>query len=145
MKSPLPPKVAIKPAGRKGEGVFAVNHIRRNRIICEYEGTLIEWTDPGPFPPVLEKTQHSDFCLFFKSKLTRKKYCIDATNSSGPGRKINHSRWHCNVKPDDFEEVKGYPRVFFVARKDIECGDELLFDYGDRDKAVLHHNPWLKE
>jgi len=49
-------------------------------------------------------------------------------------RFLNHaSRPHDNVSPKSIHESydgRG-PRVWFVARRDIEPGDEICFDYGD--------------
>jgi histone-lysine N-methyltransferase SETD8 len=139
------PKLLVKPAGEKGLGTFAIDFVDQKSTICEYNGTLIEWTQGGCFPPILEMTKHSDFCFFFTSKLTKKRYCIDAANSFGPGPMINHSRKYCNVRPDVVEETIGLPKVFFFATRDINPGEELLFDYGDRNKDVLRDNPWLRE
>jgi histone-lysine N-methyltransferase SETD8 len=35
------------------------------------------------------------------------------------------------------------PRLILVARKDIDSGTELLYDYGDRSKESLKAHPWL--
>jgi SET domain-containing protein len=32
----------------------------------------------------------------------------------------------------------------FVAKRDIEAGDELLFEYGDRRRNVCNQNQWLR-
>ena len=36
------------------------------------------------------------------------------------------------------------PRLYFIARKSIKPGDELTYDYGDRQKKSLDNNPWLR-
>jgi hypothetical protein len=48
-------------------------------------------------------------------------------------RFINHaSPPNNNLKPHDLHESwNGEPRVWFVAKRDIEVGEELCFDYGD--------------
>ena len=48
-------------------------------------------------------------------------------------RFLNHaSPPHVNVNPKSIHEsFDGNPRVWFVANRDIEAGEELCFDYGD--------------
>ena len=36
------------------------------------------------------------------------------------------------------------PRLFLVARRHIDIGEELLYDYGDRSKETMEAHPWLK-
>ena len=71
-------------------------------------------------------------------------YCsIDATGESGRlGRLVNHSRVNPNLQTK-VVIVKDTPRLLLVAKKDIEPGTELLYDYGDRSKESLLCHPWL--
>jgi hypothetical protein len=41
--------------------------------------------------------------------------------------------------------VDGIPHVVFLAKHDIPKGVELLYDYGEKRKAVLIANPWLAQ
>lgn len=65
----------------------------------------------------------------------------------GLARYINHSRAtsQLNLKPklvvDDYELC----RVCLFSTRDIEAGEELFFDYGDRRAKVLQDNPWLRK
>lgn len=70
-------------------------------------------------------------------------WCIDATFPSGKlGRLINHSRKTPNCKTKVFEH-KGVPHLIFVALRDIRPGEEVLYDYGERDRNAIKSNPWL--
>ena len=40
--------------------------------------------------------------------------------------------------------VKGEPRVVFVACREIAVGEEITYDYGEKCKAFLDRNPWLR-
>ena len=40
--------------------------------------------------------------------------------------------------------VEEVPRMILVAKQAISTGEELVFDYGDRDKEAIESNPWLK-
>lgn len=58
------------------------------------------------------------------------------------GRLINHSKTgNCQTKLHD---INGVPHLILVASRDIDEGEELLYDYGDRSKASIAAHPWLK-
>ena len=59
------------------------------------------------------------------------------------GRLINHSKvsGNCHTKLID---INDRPYLILVASRDINLGEELLYDYGDRSKASLESHPWLK-
>ena len=60
--------------------------------------------------------------------------CVDAANDNGQlGRIINHSRTYANLKSEISTHNEKQHLVFF-AKSDIQKGQELLFDYGDRSK-----------
>lgn len=69
---------------------------------------------------------------------------VDATTESGRmGRLINHSRnGNCHTKLHD---INGIPHLILVASRDIDKGEELLYDYGDRRKTSIAAHPWLKQ
>jgi histone-lysine N-methyltransferase SETD8 len=68
---------------------------------------------------------------------------IDATSETGRlGRLVNHSRLTPNLQTKVLV-FNGTPRLILVARRDIEPGEELLYDYGDRSKESLEAHPWL--
>ena len=69
---------------------------------------------------------------------------IDATEESGRlGRLINHSKTagNCHTK---LTEINNKPYLMLIASRDIAVGEELLYDYGDRNKDSLESHPWLK-
>lgn len=68
---------------------------------------------------------------------------VDATKETGRmGRLINHSKTgNCQTKLHD---INGTPHLILVASRDIDKGEELLYDYGDRSKASIAAHPWLK-
>lgn len=37
------------------------------------------------------------------------------------------------------------PKLYFVTKEDVKAGEELLYDYGDKDKATILAHPWLLE
>lgn len=68
---------------------------------------------------------------------------VDATRETNRlGRLINHSKCgNCQTKLHD---IDGVPHLILIASRDIEAGEELLYDYGDRSRASLEAYPWLK-
>lgn len=58
------------------------------------------------------------------------------------GRLINHSKnGNCQTKLHD---INGVPHLILTASRNIDEGEELLYDYGDRSKASIAAHPWLK-
>ena len=72
-----------------------------------------------------------------------KQFCIDATVDTGRlGRLLNHSRRHPNLITKVLM-VDSSPKLYMVAKDFIFSGTELVYDYGDRDKANIKAFPWL--
>ena len=70
-------------------------------------------------------------------------YSVDATNEVGRlGRLVNHSRTDANVSTKVMEQ-NGKPYLCLIAKKDIQIGNELQYDYGDRRRVVTNSFPWL--
>ena len=63
-------------------------------------------------------------------------------NDGHPGRFINHSKTRSNLQTK-VVQVEGEPHLCFFTRKEVNIGDELLYDYGDRRKEVIEANEWL--
>ena len=40
--------------------------------------------------------------------------------------------------------VDNTPRLILFARRHIDIGEELLYDYGDRSKETIEALPWLQ-
>jgi len=68
---------------------------------------------------------------------------VDATGESGRlGRLLNHSvNGNCATK---VISIKDDPYLILVASKQIKPGEELLYDYGERNKEAIESHPWLQ-
>jgi len=126
----------------KGRGVVTTRQFKKKDFVLEYVGDIIDVATAKE----REKEYSLDpskgsYMYYFKSM--EKTYCIDGTFESGRlGRLLNHS---CK-RPNLLTKVimmNGDPRLIFVAKRDIEEGEELLFDYGERDKQTIKDHPWL--
>ena len=83
-------------------------------------------------------------CYMYYFQWKDKRWCVDATAESGKlGRLINHSRQlaNCRTRVVALDDL---PRLCFFALRDIAVGEELCYDYGDRDPVALAAHPWLK-
>ncbi|KAH8878383.1 N-lysine methyltransferase KMT5A-A [Schistosoma japonicum] len=127
----------------KGRGVIATRTFYEGEFIVEYAGDLISEKLAKQREAVYKQNPAIGSYMFFFVHAGQR-YCVDATEeTSRLGRLINHSRLkpNCIVK---VIPVDGIPRLALFARKPISPGEELLYDYGDRDKESLQLHPWLK-
>ncbi|XP_043469660.1 uncharacterized protein LOC122503251 [Leptopilina heterotoma] len=126
----------------KNRCVFTNKFIKKGTTVLEYRGDLITSKDE------IEKretkyTKNKKGCFILEITLNGKKAFIDATRETKfKARLMSHSD-NPNLIP--FKTlVDGVPRVFFKAKFDIKPNSELVWDYGERRKAILESNPWLK-
>ncbi|KAK9532242.1 hypothetical protein VZT92_009638 [Zoarces viviparus] len=126
----------------KGRAVFATRCFQKGEYVVEYHGDLLQITDA--------KTREAEYaqnpatgCYMYYFQYLSKTYCVDATGETDRmGRLINHSKTgNCQTKLHD---IGGVPHLILVASRDINDGEELLYDYGDRSKASIAAHPWLK-
>ncbi|XP_038844747.1 N-lysine methyltransferase KMT5A-A-like isoform X4 [Salvelinus namaycush] len=126
----------------KGRGVFATQIFQKGQYVVEYHGDLLQITDA--------KTREAEYtlnpttgCYMYYFQYICKTYCVDATKETGRmGRLINHSKnGNCQTKLHD---INGIPHLILVASRDVDEGEELLYDYGDRSKSSIASHPWLK-
>uniref|UniRef100_A0AAV2MGE9 SET domain-containing protein n=1 Tax=Knipowitschia caucasica TaxID=637954 RepID=A0AAV2MGE9_KNICA len=118
----------------KGKGVVTELPRRKNDVICDYHGLNMP-SSQG------KKLLQSGYVLFFKDS-AGKSLCVDATQfpcSCHPtldtyGRRLNHSRKKPNVAPKvhnlNLANLGKCAVILFHALRDIEAGEELLWDYG---------------
>jgi histone-lysine N-methyltransferase SETD8 len=60
----------------------------------------------------------------------------------GIGRLISHSRKDPNLRTIKLV-IEHIPHLAFIAKRDIEKGEELAYDYGDYDGEVTSELQWL--
>ncbi|KRX61686.1 N-lysine methyltransferase SETD8-A, partial [Trichinella sp. T9] len=126
----------------KGRGVIAKRKFAHEEFVVEYRGELIEIAEAQRREERYQKNSRIG-CYMFYFYFKGKQYCLDATRESvHKGRLLNHSAKGSNLK-SKILEVNNRPHVIFLAKRDIEAGEELLYDYGDRRKNAVEANPWL--
>lgn len=130
----------------KGRAVFATQLIPKGKPFLEYTGELISAKEGNMRDADYQnhRPEVKPFLFFFKHD--GHQYCIDATNEPDDrlGKLINHSKKRPNLTPNRIA-FGGEPKIVFHASRDIQAGEELLFDYGDDRKDVIESNPWLKD
>ncbi|EDQ90832.1 uncharacterized protein MONBRDRAFT_15842 [Monosiga brevicollis MX1] len=133
----------------KGKGVLAGRAFRRGEYVCEYAGELIELEEAHRREEryrteATAKGLDEMMCYMYFLRHKSRTYCVDATQTGRVGRLINHSRAKPNLKTKLFV-LDDRPHLGFIVKRDIEKGEELLYDYGERDPATLRQMPWLKQ
>lgn len=125
----------------KGRGIIAERRFQRGEFVIEYVGDLISTTEAAEREKRYALDENAG-CYMYYFKHKNQQYCIDATEDTGKlGRLVNHSR-NGNLMTK-VVVVKQKPHLVLIAKDDIEPGEELCYDYGDRSKESLLHHPWL--
>jgi hypothetical protein len=112
-------RLQVRKSGVHGKGVFALQPLSAGQTIIEYTGETISWAEALRRHP--HDPSQPDHTFYFHID---DEHVIDGKVGGNLSRWINHA---CspNVEADDSSG-----RVFLLALRDIEAGEELFFDYG---------------
>lgn len=125
----------------KGRGVIAERLFKRGEFVIEYIGELITISEANDRETKYSLDENAG-CYMYYFKHRNQQYCIDATAETGKlGRLVNHSR-NGNLITK-VVVIKNHPHLVLIAKDDIQPGEEITYDYGDRSKESLLHHPWL--
>lgn len=122
--------------------MFTTQSFAKGQLVCEYTGEVISSADAKQRETLyaLDDTC-GNFLLYYK--YNRRQMCVDATEDNGRiGRIINHSRKRNNLDLK-LVEVDGNAHVCLFANRLIKSGEEVLYDYGERNKDAVEAHPWL--
>ena len=127
-----------------GRGVFATIPFSPGQYVCRYEGELIDHVEAKKREVEYRKDSSlGSFMFYFRWGKQQKTWCIDPTKAEKAlGNFINHSQNNGNLSPK-VHEIGNRPCLYFVAKNQIEAGDQLLYDYGHRSKDSLKNFPFL--
>lgn len=128
----------VKESSGKGRGVFCTANIKKGDYLCEYR-TCRVYSKAKKAKYEKEYEANNEGCYLLET-LYGKKLVFDATRCFDQyGRYINHARGKtANCKYHPPLRVRGKWRVGFYAIRDINPGEELLYDYGIRSE------PWME-
>ncbi|XP_075159350.1 histone-lysine N-methyltransferase G9a [Haematobia irritans] len=110
----------------KGWGVRTMVHIPKGTFVAIYTGEIL--TD-------MEADRRMDDTYFFD---LGNNHCIDANYYGNVSRFFNHS-CEANIVPVRvFYEHQDYrfPKIAFFTSRDVEAGEELCFDYGEKFSLI---------
>jgi SET domain-containing protein len=99
---------------RTGLGLFATRPIRKRTRLAEYKGPRLTAKDA-------EKAEKAGNRYLYE---INSRWTVDGTPRSNVARYFNHS---CNPNADT--SIRG-GRIFIYAIKNIEPGQEIVYDYG---------------
>ncbi|CAI5794360.1 histone-lysine N-methyltransferase EHMT1 isoform X1 [Podarcis lilfordi] len=107
-------------------GVRTMQDIPLGTFVCEYVGELISDSEAN--------VREEDTYLFELGDQNKDVYCIDARFYGNISRFINH---FCEpnltaVRVFMSHQDLRFPRIAFFSTKNIQAGEEIGFDYGDR-------------
>jgi hypothetical protein len=123
------PQMSVLSTNECGYGIHLLQDVHCGDLIIEYVGDVITMEEYS------KRHTHGGGGGDGKKKASRPHYCmllpggnvIDATKLGNVARFINHS---CDPNcVTQVWTVKGLPRVGIFAKKDIEIGTELTYDY----------------
>jgi hypothetical protein len=118
------PWISVTASAIHGRGVRAACAIPLGTRIIEYTGERITKAEAKRRELArLERARRGGDASVYVFVLNRR-YDLDGRVGRSPARLINHS-----CQPNcDAQNLRG--RIWIVARRDIEAGEELTFDYG---------------
>lgn len=111
--------------GLERQGLFAGEYIKKGELIIEYIGNIISTEEAN-------KDTENEYLFEVSSKKT-----IDGSPRWNIARYCNHA---CNEAANAESDIKK-GRVFVKAIKDIQEGEEILYDYGEEfvKEHILPH------
>ena len=134
--------VIVKETQDRGRSAFAARQFKDGDFVCDYGGLVRkkvgeDWGDERNASLGLG-------CYCLDAVYNNETFVFDATASiNDPGRYINHARKNCNLilmPPVKIgEPPNSQLKIGLVAKRNIEYGEELFFNYGIKDSAL----PWL--
>jgi SET domain-containing protein len=110
---------AVRHSEIHGRGVFAARTIRKKQTIIEDRGERTTWDEANKRPASDPDNPYHTFLFGLDDGRV-----IDADVRGNAARWINHS---CKPNCETYEDEDG--RVFIAARRKIEPGEELTYDY----------------
>jgi SET domain-containing protein len=112
------PPIQVRRSRIQGRGVFATRDISEGERIVEYTGELISHEEADALCDDESMRRHHTFLFAVDDR-----WVIDGSRGGNGSRFINHS---CDP---NCESVIVGKRVYIHALRDIEAGEELLYDY----------------
>ena len=140
-KSKRPLVQVVSTGGSTGRGVVARGAIAKSSYVCEYKTSAVYYAkEKSKYENVHEMNSAGSYVVeTYYPVLKVERLCFDVTERfHHPGRYVargGNIRLSCSIF------IRGKWRIGFLAIRHINVGEELAYDYLDRDKE----QQWLQE
>ncbi|XP_065151081.2 uncharacterized protein [Paramisgurnus dabryanus] len=136
--------LAIADIEDKGKGIIVTRCFQAGEVVCDYHGRVVTAKEGQQIHR--NTSEDETGYMFFYENSKDQNMCIDAhlafcechQDKETFGRLINHSRKRANLWPRVYTvESDGEERdvILFIASRNIDVSEELLFDYGVQKKS----------
>ncbi|XP_053531061.1 N-lysine methyltransferase KMT5A-A-like [Ictalurus punctatus] len=130
--------------GGKGKGVIATRRFLAGEVVWDYHGQVVTASE-GHSTHSTVSAEDGVHIFFFFENMNGQAMCSDAHSPCCEchpdrqtfGRLINHSRKRCNLRPRAYTLQNGVDIIIFLATKNINENEELLFDYGVERRSFI--------
>ena len=122
----------------EGRGVFSTKTFPRGSFICNYGGInvqesyaekkLLPYNDECNYLVELREKTHDGFLKIFIN--------FEPDKDKTFGQLLNHSSLHPNVEPKIYLSEWNKLDILFRAKRKIEEGEEIVWDYGSNFSGV---------
>lgn len=127
--------------GDIGWGCYTLKKFLKGDLLLEYKGERVSRQESDSREK--KYAEKGKGCYRYCFRHDEREIVIDPTMQTiHMARYCNHSKKNANAKMET-RVLENVPRAFLFATKEILVGEEILWDYGDRNKEVLLQNPWL--
>ncbi|MGE9267243.1 MAG: SET domain-containing protein [Verrucomicrobiales bacterium] len=125
--------IEVRESAIHGSGVYAARDLVAEERIVEYVGELIpkEVSEKRAQAQAAKAAASGEAAVYIFN--LSKKWDLDGSFDWNPARLINHS---CDPNCEAFTEGK---RIFIYAKRAIQAGEELTFDYGFELETYADH------
>lgn len=130
--------VKVVPGIAEGRGVFSMKTFPRGSVICNYGGInvqesyaekkLLPYEDECNYLVELREKTHDGFLKIFIN--------FEPDKDKTFGQLLNHSSLHPNVEPKIYLSEWNKLDILFTAKRKIEEGEEIVWDYGSNFSGV---------
>ena len=128
----------------KGRTIITSRRFEKGEYLCVYGGENISFSEYKRRRIIYAEQGLGNYLFEFKTSNGKKAYSDATPETNNFGRLINHSRKEANCTAC-LSKIENNYYIYFKSNKVIDCGQELLYDYGDRDAKTLNEFRWLKE
>jgi hypothetical protein len=111
-----------------GLGLFAGQKFKKDQLVCIYFGEILAEEDTSGLRAKINTLYGTSYVF---SLSDGKQFSIDSLIYGNKSRFVNHNELSFNNCMIELAEINKMEYIVFKAKKDIEFGEELFFDYGE--------------